>query len=175
MVHEHGLCPHHIANSDNRKIKGIGLASGGIGGGRAGGPQTAAHNIAAHHEVLVSVDDLARPDQCFPPAWLASNRIPAGDMLIPRQGMANQHSVGFLRVQRAIALIGDLQWRDCSAGIKHKRLVLRKTHNQTVRPVSLGRAGTRRSGAFSRVGAGDTHSNFLHSVHYVRYRERSTI
>ena len=137
MVDQHQLCPHHVADGDDRQVEPVGLAGGGIGRGRAGRAQAAADDVGADDEEAVGVDDLAGADQHFPPARLAGHRIGAGDMLVAGQRMADEDGVGAGVVERAVGLVGDLERRQQRAGVELERLVGAETQHRARRLVGL--------------------------------------
>ena len=51
-------------------------------------------------------------------------------MLVPGQGMADQNRIGFVRIQRAITLIGDLQRGQFRACGHLQAVVCSKPHNK---------------------------------------------
>ena len=69
-------------------------------------PWQAAHHVAAHHEVAVGVDRLARTDHVGPPARSGMRRAAiAGCVRIAGEGVAHQHGVGGLLVEPAPGLV----------------------------------------------------------------------
>ena len=61
-------------------------------------------------------------------------------MLITGEGMADQHRVAALRVERAIGLIGDLKGGEIDAGIEPQRLLPPEAHEQRAGIIRLVRA-----------------------------------
>ncbi len=109
-----------------------------IDGRRPGGAEAAADDVRADDEETVRVDDLARPDQHFPPSGLAGDRIGIGDVLVARQRVADQDRVGARLVQASIGLVGDLERRERLAGIELQRLVRTEADDEARRLVHLG-------------------------------------
>ena len=136
MVDQHRLGAHHVADGDDRQVEPVGLAGRRIDRGRAGRAEAAADDIRADDEEAVGVDDLARPDQHFPPARLAGHRIGAGDMLVAGQRVADQdRRWSAPALSCAIGLVGDLERRQQRAGVERQRLVGAEAHA----PGSTGR------------------------------------
>ena len=123
MVDEQGLRADHVADRHHWHAEPKELACRRIGGSRSRGAQAAAEHIRADDEIAVGVDRLARTDHDFPPAGLARQWMGIGDMLVAGQRMADQNSVGFVGIERAIGLIGDGKWCEGDACIHHQGLV----------------------------------------------------
>lgn len=148
MVDQHHLRPHHVADCDDGQVEAVGFPRRRIYRGRPGRAEAAADDVGADDEKAVGVDDLARPDQHIPPAGLAGHRIAVGDVLVAGQRVADKDRVGPRFVEFAIGLIGDLEWRQHSAGIEPQRLVLAEAHDRARR--SVGLVCPRRFGRFCR-------------------------
>jgi hypothetical protein len=61
-----------------------------------------------------------------------------GEMLVRRQRMADEDGVGFLCVERAIGLVGDLEGLQIKAAGKFQRRVLGKADKLAARLMHLG-------------------------------------
>ena len=65
-------------------------------------------------------------------------------MLVAGKRMADQHGIGALGIERAVGLVGDLEWREFDAGIELERLVGPEVDDKRiVRMVRLARRGRR--------------------------------
>ena len=136
-IEQHRLRAHHVGNGDERKIQTPHLAGGRIGRSRSGRAHAAADHIGADDEVAVGVERAAGTDHDFPPAGLAGQRMPIGDMLIKRQRMADQNRVGTVGIEFAIGLVGDLERRKIDAAIERQRLVGAEPRDQRGRMIGL--------------------------------------
>ena len=99
-----------------------------------------ADHVRADHEIALGVDRPARPDHGLPPARLLGHRMDVGDVLVAGEGVADQHRVAALGVERAVGLIGDLERGEIDAGIEPKRLVHAEADDERMRIVRLARA-----------------------------------
>ena len=133
-VDEHGLSPHHVADRHDRQVEPPGATRRGIDGGGASGAHAAAQHIRADDEIAVGVDGLARAHHDLPPAGLARHRMDIRHMLVARQGVADEHRVGLVRVQGSIGLISDGEGGQIDARIHGQRLV-----SAEMRHLALGR------------------------------------
>ena len=140
MIEQHRLRAHHVADGDDGKVEAPGLAGRRIGRGRPGGAHAAADDVGADDEITVGVDRLAGPDHGLPPARLAGDRMVVDHVLVAGQRMADQDGVAALGIQRAVGLVGDLQWAEIDAGIEPQRLIHGKAHDQRMRIVRFARA-----------------------------------
>ena len=140
MVEQHGLRPHHVANGDDGKVEAPGHAGGRVRGSRAGGAHAAPDHVRADHEIALGVDRPAGTDHGLPPSRLLRDRMQIGNVLIPGEGMADQHRIAALGIECAVGLVGDLERREVDAGIEPERTVLPETHDQRMGIVGLARA-----------------------------------
>jgi len=107
MVDQPLLRPHHVVYRHRRKIDAPQPFPIVARAARAGGAHAAAQHIGADDEVAAGVQRLAGTDHHVPPAVLAGDRVALGDILVAGQGMADQHGIGALGVQRAVGAVGD--------------------------------------------------------------------
>ena len=85
---------------------------------------TAAEVIHSNDEEAIGVERPAGTDDVVPPA--EAFRLPgiqAGDMVVPRQRMADQDGVGFGGIQRAVGLINQVEGRHDGAAAQFERRV----------------------------------------------------
>ncbi len=61
-------------------------------------------------------------------------------VLIAGQRVADENGVAALGVERAVCLIGDLEWAEIDPCVEAQRRVGRKTHEQRMRMVRFARA-----------------------------------
>ena len=133
----------HVGNGDDGKTRPIGLAIGGLGR-RAGCAHTAAEYIGRNDMEPVGIDSLARPDDTRPPSGTARDRVGRACKLIARQRVADKNDIGPVLIQRAPALIGDIDMFEGLAAIELQRL----WQGEHAQGIGLGRSiiGHRRSG-----------------------------
>jgi hypothetical protein len=67
----------------------------------------------------------------------------ACDMLVAGQRMADHDRIGFVGVELAVGLVGDLEWRERDTGIELERLVGAELRDQRI-PRVVGVAVRRR-------------------------------
>ncbi len=84
----------------------MGFAAGRINIPWPRGAQTTAQDVGADNEKAPGVKGQAGADHGLPPAAPAGHRVGAGNILIPRQGMADQDGVGLFGIQFTVGLIG---------------------------------------------------------------------
>ena len=130
VIDQHGLGAHHVADGDDRQIEAIGRPVAGLTEAGPVVPMQPPTTFEADHKEAVGVDRPARPDHRLPPAGLARDRVPVGDMLVAGQRMADEDGVGFLRVELAIRLIGDSERREPCAGIEFEHPVGAEPHDR---------------------------------------------
>ena len=151
MVDQFRLRAHHVANGDDREFEPEGLACSRIGGGRAGGAHAAANHVRTDDEIALGIDGLAGPDHGRPPARFVRHGIDVGDVLIARQGVADEDGVGLVGVQRAIGLVGDRQRKDIHAGVRRQRLALREPDHKAVGIVGLAATAAKKVGRLAHL------------------------
>src|SRR5664279_1502877 len=78
----------------------------------------------------------------MPPASFPGDRMFVGNMLVSRQGVADQDGIRLLRVELAVGLIGDRQGAQRDTGIHLERTIGAEMHHEAIRRVDL--AKTRR-------------------------------
>src|SRR5690606_2586643 len=77
--------------------------------------------VQADDEEAVGVDGLARADARIPPARLAVvHAVVAGGVVMPREGMADQHGIAARGVQFAIGFVGQLVIGQGTAASEHQ-------------------------------------------------------
>ena len=63
-----------------------------------------------------------------------------GDVLIAGEGVADQHRIAALGIERTVGLVGDLERCEVDAGIEPQRTVHPETHDRRMGDISLARA-----------------------------------
>ncbi|MPN01478.1 hypothetical protein SDC9_148687 [bioreactor metagenome] len=107
---------HPVTDRDDREIGAPGLAGGRVDRRRAGRAVAAARIVQADDEEAVGVERAAGADDVVPPAdvvWLV--RVVAGNVVMAGKRMADQDGVGFVSVQRAVGLDGQVVGRQDAA------------------------------------------------------------
>jgi hypothetical protein len=117
---EQRLCPNHVGDGDHREGKAVGSAGGRIDRGGAGAAHAAADDIGADDEMTSWIQRQRLADQARPPARAPARRMGSGDMLVQRQGVADEDGVGALVVEFAKGAIGDLEVNDPRPAIQAK-------------------------------------------------------
>src|SRR5262245_20531717 len=130
MVEQHGLRAHHVADCNDRKIKAPWFACFRIRRRWPGGAHASTQNIRADHKIALGIDRPAGADHRFPPARFPRYRMHTGAVLVSCEGMTNQHGIRTLRVECAIGLEGNLEWREIDAGVEFERLISAKMGDQ---------------------------------------------
>ena len=120
MIEQPRLRRHHVGYGDHREVHRKRLTGPWISAGRARAAHAAAQHIGADHEPIIRVHRLARPHQPRPPAGLAGARVGAGNILIEREGVADQDGIGAIGVEPAIGFIGDGEIRQHAAAGQRK-------------------------------------------------------
>ena len=65
-------------------------------------------------------------------------------MLVAGERMADQHRIAALGIERAVGLVGDLEWREVDAGVEPERLVRAEADDERIaRMIRLARGGRR--------------------------------
>ncbi len=119
VVGEPGLDAHHVADRDDREARAVRPAVDGVRRRRAGRALAAAEHVGAHDEPAVGVDRRPGPTMAShqPGVGVAATGR-AGDVAVARPGVAEEHGVGAVGVERAPRLVGDgdvgAAWRRCS-------------------------------------------------------------
>lgn len=130
VVDQAGLRAHHVADRHHRKRQSVGLAGSRVGAGRSGGAHASAQDVGADDEESLGVDRAPRPDEPVPPARLPRYRVDACRVLVPGQGMAQQHRVAAVLVERAVGLVGDLPGRELDTAVEPQRRILAEAHDK---------------------------------------------
>ena len=130
MIDQAFLRCHHVADGDDGKVEPIGPTRRRIDRGGASRSHATADDIGADDVEPVGIDGFARPDQNLPPAGLFRYRVHVGDVLVARQGVADQDGVRFVGVELAVGLVCDRERRKGAPAIEGQRAVAAK--NQTL-------------------------------------------
>ncbi len=102
-----GLAPDHVADGHDREPRGV-RAAVRMGRGGPGGALAAAQHVDADDEPAVEVDPPAGTDGTVPPTGGCMSRFQAaGGVAVAGEGVADQHGVRCVGVQRAEGLVGD--------------------------------------------------------------------
>ena len=121
MAQERSLRADHVVDGDDRKVRGVRLARGGIDGARPGGSFATAKDVRADDEKAVGIKRLAGADHEIPPTG-AAILVDAGDVGIAAERMEDENRVGLFGVERAPRLVGEGVGRNRAAAIKGERL-----------------------------------------------------
>ena len=115
---------HPVLHRHHRKAGTILFAGSGVDARRAGRAMTAAEVVQPDNEELVGIHRLAGTDHVVPPPdVLFIVRVITGDVMMPRQRVADEDGVGPLRVQRAICFVHQVVARQHSATVEVQRRV----------------------------------------------------
>ena len=119
------LAAHPVLNGDDGEIRAVGLAVLQVDGGRAGGAFAAAQVVATHYEELAGINRLAGADAVIPPAGFAGIVlvVVAGDVMIARQRVADQHGVAAVGVQRAVGFVNQFIVRQRPTAVQRQRFI----------------------------------------------------
>ena len=122
-VGQTGLAAHPVLDGDDGKVRAVGLAVFRVDRGGAGGTLAAAQIIAADHEEFSGIKRFAGTDAVVPPTRLVriGALVTTGGVMVAGKGMANQHGVAVIGVQRAISLIDEFVFRQGPAAIQGQR------------------------------------------------------
>jgi len=107
LVEQHRLRAHHVADGDDGKIEPVGFAGFRVHILWPGRAHASADDVLTDDEEAVGVDGKPRADHERPPAGLAGKGMEARSILVERQGMADQHCIRPVGIERAVGLIGD--------------------------------------------------------------------
>ena len=126
LVEERPLCPHHVRDGDDRKVRPVGTPRGRVRGRGSRGAATAAEQVGTHHEEAVGVERLARTDHPVPPAEAAAlaavalfgaeavsggrrcrSGREAGRVRVAAQGVAYEDDVVAARPERPVGFVRD--------------------------------------------------------------------
>src|SRR6516162_8777564 len=80
--------------------------------------EAGAEHVRANDEIAFGVDRPAGADHGFPPARLLRHRMEVGDVLVAGQGVADQHRVAALGIERTIGLVTNLEWSKIDTGVE---------------------------------------------------------
>ena len=120
MVEQHRLRSRHVADRDHGKAHRVRVAIR-CKCFRPRRSHAPANRVDRDHAKAVRIDRLARPDHPRPPAGFAGNRMRRGDVLVARQRVTDQDRIRRIGIERAIALIGQLDRRERAATIQRER------------------------------------------------------
>ena len=157
VVGQQGLRPDHVADRHHREAGPVAPAVGRVDVGGAGRALAAAHHVAAHHEVAVGVDRLARADHVGPPARSGMGRAAvAGRVRVPGERVAHQHRVGGPFVEPAPGLVGQPHLGQPAAPLQREGPAVGDGHEPAVAGgvAGLPGAGDRQPGREAPPGAG---------------------
>ncbi len=117
-----------VFDGDHREIRAPGLAGGGVGAGRAGGPVAAAEVVQADDEEAVGIERPAGADDVVPPADVGRGfaglvGAAAGDVVMAGQRMADEDGVRFRGVERAVGFIHQVEGGQHAAALQSEGLV----------------------------------------------------
>ena len=110
----------HVADGDDGKAHGVRMAIARLAR-RARRTHATADDIGTDDMKTVRIDRLARPDHPFPPTGLARYRMRRGDILIPREGVAQKDRVRPVRIQFAIGFKRQFHARQFAPAIERQR------------------------------------------------------
>ena len=121
MVHEHGLCTHHVADRDDGECQGVFFAGLGIDRGGAGGAEAGADDVGTDDEIAVGVQELARADDFIPPPRLLFGlAVSPCQMGTAGPGMGHDDGIGAIWIQRAVGFIGNGDRAENTAALQAK-------------------------------------------------------
>jgi len=123
-VQQARLGQHPVLDGDHREVGPVGLAGGRIDVHGAGRPEARAQVVDADDEELVGIERLARSDQVVPPAFAFRHaRVGAGDVVRGIEGVAHQHRVAAVGVERAVGLVDQGVVAQARTAAQRQRLV----------------------------------------------------
>ncbi|MDF2462018.1 MAG: hypothetical protein K0Q43_253 [Ramlibacter sp.] len=144
-IEQPGLCVDPVLHRHHGEIGAVHLAGVGVRVHRSGRAEARAEVVDANDEETVGVDRLAWADHRVPPAF--GVRLPlvdAGHVVRGVEGMADQHGVALVGVERAVGLVGQQIVADRRAALQRKRLGKRhrrRRDKHEKNPASLKRRG----------------------------------
>ena len=97
----------HVRDRDQRKAQAERFTGCRINILRSGRAHATGQDVYADDEVIVGIDGPAGADNPFPPARPAGDRMIFGDILVARQGVADEDRIRVIGVQRPVSLVGD--------------------------------------------------------------------
>ncbi len=102
IIGEHGLRFHPVFHRHHRKIGAVIFAALGLMDKGPVLPWQFRQIVEAHHKKTIGVDGLPAPARSSRPARIfIVGRMPPRHMVVTRQGMANQHGIAFIGIERA--------------------------------------------------------------------------
>ncbi|MNF78292.1 hypothetical protein D3C84_604680 [compost metagenome] len=103
------LAVHPVFHGQHREVGAVGAAGFRVAAAGSGGAVAAAEVVEADDEELAGVDRLAGADAAVPPARLAVvGAVVAGGVVVAGEGVADQHGIAALGVERAVGFVDQL-------------------------------------------------------------------